>query len=115
MNSLEGQVAEKTAQAAEISEQIPVVEALIAQAELETMTLEELRAKLLELTTDLEAAQKFSTDSTTLTNTAVAAEAEATAALDAANMILNKYIYDKMPVETIDVARAAVDEATAAL
>ena len=64
MSSLESQVAQKTAEAAEISEQIPVVEALLAQAELEAMTLEELRAKLLELTTTLDAAQ---TEITTLT------------------------------------------------
>ena len=64
MTSLESQVAQKTAEAAEISEQILVVEAFLAQAILEAMSLEELRAKLLELTTALEAAQ---TEITTLT------------------------------------------------
>ena len=65
MTSLESQVAQKTAEAAEISEQIPVVEAFLAQAILEAMSLEELRAKLLELTTALDAAQAEITDSTT--------------------------------------------------
>ena len=65
MTSLESQVAQKTAEAAEISEQILVVEAFLAQAILEAMSLEELRAKLLELTTALEAAQTEITDSTT--------------------------------------------------
>ena len=64
MEDLQRQIDEKTAEAAQISEQIAVVEALHAQAELEAMTLEELRAKLLELTTALDAAQ---TEITTLT------------------------------------------------
>ena len=79
------------------------------------MTIAELRAKILELTTALDAGQTEMTTLTTQTNTAVAAEAEATAALAEANQILKKHEDDKMPIETINAARVAVAEATTAL